>query len=435
LKVQVAYNMPPRIKSACLAVVLVSILFASARADTVVQFTFNGQINGVFGPVNNYQLQLCDNLVPNTVNNFLSYVNAHSYNGTIIHRNGKTPDGQPFVVQGGGYAAQFDSTGTWTGLYPIATNAPILNDSLLSNLRGTIAMARTSDPNSATSQWFINAVDNLALDRSPSNAGYAVFGQVVGEGMSLVDAITSLPNYTYSPAGFTELPLANYNGGAVKSSNFVIVTSAAVIPTIQWQGGSSSGSTNWALAANWSGGSGAPNGAGVNLVVGSQPSANSIIDMISGGGRTVGNIYFSAATPTTIRSTGGYSLTLDNSGNASTVSVLGNQAIIAPLILDNNTVFSGDGTLTLSAGVSSTHGMAVLGGEIIAKSINVSTLTIGPGSTITIQSLPGGPSGESIAPVPEPSAVVQLGIGLCGLSVCGWRWRKKSCATVATQRR
>ncbi|MGA2796606.1 MAG: peptidylprolyl isomerase [Thermoguttaceae bacterium] len=414
------------IKVLCVGMLLSGIMFGAARADSIVQFTFNGQINGVFGPVNNYKVQLYDSQVQATVTNFLQYVNAGSYNGTIIHRNGQS-DGQTFVVQGGGFSPQIDNTGTWTGYYySVVTGAPIKLDAQLSNVRGTIAMARTDAADSATSQWFINVTDNLFLNPSQGNPGYAVFGQVVGEGMNLVDAIASLPAYPFG-SPFDELPLAGYDGvSAVKSSNFIAVISAAVVPTVQWQGGSSSGATNWALAANWSSGSTGPNGAGGHLVVGSQASANNVIDMISGGGRTVGNIYFSDATPTTIKSTGGYSLTLDNGSNASTVSVLGNQTISAPVILNSNTIFSGDGTLTLSGGVDSTHGMAVLGGDIIAKSINVNTLTLENGSTITIQPIPGGPLGEAIAPVPEPSAVVLLGIGICALSAYGWRRRKRA---------
>jgi peptidyl-prolyl cis-trans isomerase A (cyclophilin A) len=422
-------NMPALIKVLCAGMLLSGIMFGAARADTVVQFTINGQINGVFGPVNNYKVQLYDSQVQATVTNFLQYVNAGSYNSTIIHRNAQTQpvDGQTFAVQGGGFSPQINSSGNWTYYYySVVTNAPIKLEAQLSNVRGTIAMARTDAADSATSQWFINVTDNLFLDHSQGNPGYAVFGRVVGEGMNLVDAIASLPAYTFG-SPFGELPLAGYDGvSTVKGSNFIYVTSAAVVPTVQWKGGSSSGATNWALAANWSSGSAGPNDAGVNLVVGSQASANNVIDMISGGGRTVGNIYYSAATPTTIRSTGGYGLTLDNGSNASTVSVSGNQTISAPLILNSNAIFSGDGTLTLSGGVSGAHGMAVLGGNIIAKSINGSTLTLESGSTLTIQSLPGGLLGRAIVPVAEPSTVVLLGIGICGLLAYGWRRRKKA---------
>jgi peptidyl-prolyl cis-trans isomerase A (cyclophilin A) len=420
-------NMPARIKVLCAGILLGSVMFGAVRADTIVQFNVaNVQANGVFGPINNYQVQLYNNQTPITVNNFLQYVNNHSYDNSMIHRNGKTQSGLPFVVQGGGYIPAFDGTDTLTGVYSITPYAPIQNESQLSNVRGTIAMARTSDPNSATSQWFVNATDNLALDPSLNNPGYAVFGRVVGEGMKLVDAVTSIQNYNAGGA-FTELPLINYNTSLpLKKSNFVIVTSASVVPTVQWQGGSSSGATNWALAANWSSGSAGPNGAGINLVVGSQPSANNVIDIMSGGGRTVGNIYFSAATSTTIKSTGGYSLTLDNGSNATTVSVLGNQTISAPVILNSNTIFSGDGTLTLSGGVSSSHSMDVLSGTITAKSICVNTLNIGIGSMSTSQMISGGASGNATTPVPEPSVLVLLGIGISGLLAYGWRRRKRA---------
>ena len=116
---------------------------------------------------------------PVTVANFLGYVDDGFYDGTIFHR---VIDG--FMVQGGGFTEDFERK---------PTKKPIKNeaDNGLKNLRGTIAMARTSDPNSATAQFFINVVDNASLDHrapTPRGWGYAVFGQVV-EGMETVDRI------------------------------------------------------------------------------------------------------------------------------------------------------------------------------------------------------------------------------------------------------
>lgn len=116
---------------------------------------------------------------PNTVANFIGYVESGFYNGTIFHRVIKD-----FMIQGGGFDEQFEQK---------AVNEPIQNEANngLSNVRGTIAMARTSAPHSATAQFFINTVDNDFLNfRSESYEawGYAVFGQVV-EGMDIVDAI------------------------------------------------------------------------------------------------------------------------------------------------------------------------------------------------------------------------------------------------------
>lgn len=116
---------------------------------------------------------------PKSVENFLSYVNDGFYNGTIFHR---VIDG--FMVQGGGFTQDFNKK---------TVRAPIENEANngLKNLNGTIAMARTNDPHSATAQFFINVTNNGFLDHrspTPRGWGYAVFGKVVG-GMEVVDAI------------------------------------------------------------------------------------------------------------------------------------------------------------------------------------------------------------------------------------------------------
>jgi len=127
------------------------------------------------------------NAAPVTVTNFRQYVEDGFYNGTIIHR--VVPN---FVIQGGGYEP---------GLVAKTTRGPIVNESRngLSNVRGTIAMARTDDPNSATSQFFINLKDNTILNATLTQAGYAVFGTVV-EGLSVVDAIAAVPTTTTNEA-------------------------------------------------------------------------------------------------------------------------------------------------------------------------------------------------------------------------------------------
>jgi cyclophilin family peptidyl-prolyl cis-trans isomerase len=127
----------------------------------------------------NIVIQLDPELAPITVDNFYAYVDGGFYDGTdglgatTFHRVAAG-----FVIQGGGVTEEGVMKGTMS---------PIVNESGngLTNARGTIAMARTSDPDSATSQFFINLVDNFALDTPP---GYAVFGEVV-EGLDVVDAI------------------------------------------------------------------------------------------------------------------------------------------------------------------------------------------------------------------------------------------------------
>lgn len=125
------------------------------------------------------KLELDGDKAPVTVENFLNYVKAGHYDGLIFHR--VIPD---FMIQGGGFDKDMDQKDT---------EAPIKNEAAngLKNLRGTIAMARTNVPDSATSQFFINLVDNGFLDYkndSPQGIGYAVFGRVV-EGMDVVDRI------------------------------------------------------------------------------------------------------------------------------------------------------------------------------------------------------------------------------------------------------
>jgi peptidyl-prolyl cis-trans isomerase A (cyclophilin A) len=119
---------------------------------------------------------------PITVDNFRSYVEKKHYDGTVFHR---IIDG--FMIQGGGFSLSDDK------LVEKSAGAGIKNEGTngLKNLRGTIAMARTPDPDSARAQFFINVVDNPALDY-PSNGGYAVFGKVI-EGMDVVDKIKSVP--------------------------------------------------------------------------------------------------------------------------------------------------------------------------------------------------------------------------------------------------
>jgi cyclophilin family peptidyl-prolyl cis-trans isomerase len=128
---------------------------------------------------------------PTTVANFLRYVQDGKYDGTIFHRVIKG-----FMNQGGGFTAQYTKVDTYE---------PIINeaDNGLKNKRGTIAMARTGDPNSATNQFFINTVDNAFLDHSAKTQrgwGYCVFGEVV-EGMDVMDRIAQVKTGAGGPFG------------------------------------------------------------------------------------------------------------------------------------------------------------------------------------------------------------------------------------------
>jgi len=142
-------------------------------------------------------LELLADKAPKTVANFLQYAQDGFYDGTVFHR---VID--KFMIQGGGFGP---------GMTQKPTRPPIENEAKngLRNARGTIAMARTSDPHSASSQFFLNVADNDFLNyTAPTTAGwgYCVFGQVV-EGMHIVDQIKGIP--TGSKLGFKDVPLSD----------------------------------------------------------------------------------------------------------------------------------------------------------------------------------------------------------------------------------
>lgn len=153
---------------------------AQALATTVKMSTSKGDI----------YIELYDDKMPNTVKNFLSYVNDGFYEGTVFHRVIST-----FMIQGGGFDKELGRK---------KTKEPIKNEANpeLKNLRGTIAMARTGNPHSATAQFFINVQDNPALNYTGTENsrtwGYAVFGQVV-KGMDVVDEIRFTPTGAKPP--------------------------------------------------------------------------------------------------------------------------------------------------------------------------------------------------------------------------------------------
>lgn len=142
-------------------------------------------------------VELEPTLAPKTVENFLAYVDAKHYDGLIFHR--VIPN---FMIQGGGFDKAMNQK---------KTNAPIKNEAKtgLKNRRGTIAMARTHVPDSATAQFFINVVDNAFLDYkndSPQGIGYAAFGTVI-EGMDVADAIAKVRTGTDRATGMRDVPV------------------------------------------------------------------------------------------------------------------------------------------------------------------------------------------------------------------------------------
>jgi peptidyl-prolyl cis-trans isomerase A (cyclophilin A) len=133
-------------------------------------------------------LELDAEKAPKTVDNFVKYVKAGHYDGIIFHRVIEN-----FMIQTGGFRADLSQK-------PVRAAIPLESRNGLSNVRGSIAMARTSDPESATSQFFINVNDNIRLDQpnAADGNGYAVFGKVV-EGMDVVDKIRVLPTRSEGP--------------------------------------------------------------------------------------------------------------------------------------------------------------------------------------------------------------------------------------------
>ncbi len=169
---------------------------ASQNSDTTLATAATESTSVIFETTaGNFTIELNAEKAPLTVANFLQYVESGFYNGTIFHRVIGN-----FMIQGGGFTAEMTKK---------STRQPIINeaDNGLTNDIGTIAMARTNVPHSATSQFFINVADNSSLNHSAKNSrgwGYAVFGQVT-EGLSVIEAIKAVP--TGRMAGHQNVPL------------------------------------------------------------------------------------------------------------------------------------------------------------------------------------------------------------------------------------
>lgn len=166
-----------------LAISLVLPITGQAQSTTQVRFQTT---------LGNFVVELYPAKAPKTVQNFVQYAQDKHFDGTIFHR---VIDG--FMVQGGGFTADMAQK-------PTRAPIPLEIDRSLKNERGTIAMARTGNPNSATAQFFINLVDNANLNApQPDGYGYAVFGKVVS-GMETIDAIRSVA--TRNQNGFQNVP-------------------------------------------------------------------------------------------------------------------------------------------------------------------------------------------------------------------------------------
>ena len=192
-----------------LAAMALSVLLSlpvMAIADTVLIET----------PQGNIELELLTDDAPNTVANFLRYIDSGKYTRSFVHRS--IPG---FVIQGGGFT--FNGSGA-PGIFPFET---IDNEFKVSNTRGTVAMAKIGgQPDSATSQWFINLADNSgSLDID--NGGYTVFARVIGNGMAVADAISQL-EVIDAQGSFTELPVIDYvTGKFITEANLAMTAVSA----------------------------------------------------------------------------------------------------------------------------------------------------------------------------------------------------------------
>jgi len=206
-------------KKVTLTFILLSAFLSSFAQATIVQFETS------FG---NFEVNLYDNTTPETVSNFLQYVSDGDYTNNVIHRsiNG-------FIIQGGGFT--YDDSLTLNAnnlpLTTVTANAAVTNEPIYSNIRGTIAMAKLgNNPNSATNQWFFNLANNsLNLDRT--NEGFTVFGEVVGNGMTIIDQIAAVQTDDFGGA-FLDIPLQDYTSpNTPDDSNLIIISSISITDT------------------------------------------------------------------------------------------------------------------------------------------------------------------------------------------------------------
>lgn len=191
-----------------------------AHASTVVRFEFN---------VGSVDVRLYDDATPNSVTNFLNYSTSNRYDGTFIHRVPQLGTGgtSNFVVQGGGFQLNnsiFAAAG-------ITTDAPIADEPGITNIRGSLAFAKNSL--GATSQWFFNIGDNSFLD----DQDFTVFGRVLNDGMTVVDAINNLRTVNASAAenvpgeDFDEVPVTDFD--AVIAQNDITNAEAVLLNDVE----------------------------------------------------------------------------------------------------------------------------------------------------------------------------------------------------------
>ncbi|MEI6653270.1 MAG: peptidylprolyl isomerase [Verrucomicrobiota bacterium] len=199
--------------------------FTDVEAESAVRVSTN---------LGNMDFILFDTATPATVANFMNYVRTEAYTDVVFHRS--IPN---FVVQAGG----FKGTGTGSSFTRVVTDPPVVNEPGIANERGTLSMAKLgTDPNSATSQFFVSLGDNRSnLDYQ--NGGFTVFGRVAGNGMTVADAISNLPTSTYNlsldgsatATPFSDFPMAAATAPPTMDQTKVVkITSVTPIPTLTY---------------------------------------------------------------------------------------------------------------------------------------------------------------------------------------------------------
>ncbi|HZZ73736.1 MAG TPA: peptidylprolyl isomerase [Pirellulales bacterium] len=357
---------------------------AAVTPDTVVRFNTS---------LGSFDVELFNTATPVTVQNFLTYVSAQDYNNSFFHR--LVSD---FVLQGGGYT--YDP---FTNAYDyVPSNAAIVNEfsATRSNLAGTIAMAKTdSGPDTATNQFFFNLADNSSnLDNQ--NGGFTVFGQVINNGMTVVNALAGIaPNTAnvtaydassyFGSSDFSNTPLVDYPSNSNVEKDLEEIFSVVVVPTNQWN--PTTGGT-WSNTANWSDGV-LPSGStatavfGNNLVgagtidLGSTPQTLATLDFASGSNL---GAYTIAGTGLGVLSMNGGSvnaiITLDSTNSQ-------NQTISAPISYVTDTtivnVSSGNAALILS-GMQNWNGSTVGVASGNVKFSGATTGAVSAGATLKI---------------------------------------------------
>ena len=183
----------------------------------LLKVAYGNPVAHIKSSLGDFDIELFDDSAPLAVKSFISYSESGRYDGTLIHRS--VPS---FVVQGGWVTFQSQSN-TFTS---IEVDDAIPNEFGSSNIRGTVSLAKLGgDPNSATSQWFINLADN-SKNLDNQNGGFTVFGRIIGDGMSVVDEIARLK--TYNVGGIENFPLVNYKQGPISKQNLITISSVKI---------------------------------------------------------------------------------------------------------------------------------------------------------------------------------------------------------------